>query len=141
MKILLVSTYDIQGGAARATYRLHQGLLNIGVNSQMLVHEKSSNDKTVFAPRTAVSQGIARAKKSFEALPVKFYRQRSNATYSPQWLPDTIVSKVNQINPDIINLHWISNAFMQIETIAKLKRPLVWTLHDMWAFTGGCHYS
>lgn len=141
MKILLVSTYDIQGGAARATYRLHQGLLDIGVNSQMLVHEKYSNDKTVFAPRTAVSQGIARAKKSFEALPVKFYRQRSNATYSPQWLPDTIVSKVNQINPDIINLHWISNAFMQIETIAKLKRPLVWTLHDMWAFTGGCHYS
>ena len=52
---------------------------------------------------------------------------------------DRVIPKVAQINPDIINLHWISGAFMQIETFSKLKRPLVWTLHDMWGFTGGCH--
>ncbi|QSJ15838.1 glycosyltransferase family 4 protein [Nostoc sp. UHCC 0702] len=141
MKILLINSSDIQGGAARAAYRLHQGLQYIDVKSQMLVLEKSSNDKTVFAPKTAVSQGIARAKKSLDALPLKFYRQRSKTPYSVQWVPDRIITKVNQISPDIINLHWINAAFMQVETIAKLKRPLVWTLHDMWAFTGGCHYS
>ncbi|MCM0592910.1 MAG: glycosyltransferase family 4 protein [Gloeotrichia echinulata DEX184] len=141
MKALLINTSDIQGGAARAAYRLHQGLQDIGVNSQMLVHEKSSDDKTVFAPKIALFQGIARAKKTVDALPLKLYPQRSNTTYSLQWVSDTIVPKVNQINPDIINLHWINAGFMQIETLAKLKRPLVWTLHDMWAFTGGCHYS
>lgn len=141
MKVLLINSSDIQGGAARAAYRLHQGLQYIGVNSEMLVHEKYSHDKKVFAPKTRLAQGIARSKITLDALPLRFYRQRSNTSYSLQWLPDTIVPKVNQINPDIISLHWISSAFMQIETIAKIKRPLVWTLHDMWALTGGCHYT
>jgi glycosyltransferase involved in cell wall biosynthesis len=41
----------------------------------------------------------------------------------------------------VINLHWINAGYLQVETIAKFNKPLVWTLHDMWAFTGGCHYS
>ncbi|HBK62697.1 MAG TPA: glycosyl transferase, partial [Cyanobacteria bacterium UBA11166] len=40
-----------------------------------------------------------------------------------------------------INLHWINQGYTQIETLAKFKQPLVWSLHDMWAFTGGCHYN
>ncbi len=47
MKVLLVSNYDIKGGAARATYRLHEGLQSIAVNSQILVNDKSSNDENV----------------------------------------------------------------------------------------------
>jgi hypothetical protein len=52
MNVLLVSTYDIEGGAARAAYRLHQGLQGKGISSKMLVQDKSSNDVTVFAPKT-----------------------------------------------------------------------------------------
>ncbi|MDZ8239679.1 MAG: glycosyltransferase family 4 protein [Nostoc sp. ChiQUE01a] len=141
MKLLLINYSDINGGASRAAYRLHKGLQNIGVNSQILVQEKYGDDKTVFASQLRLSQGIARSKLTFDALPLKFYRQRTKTTLSLQWLPDRVVSKVTQINPDIINLHWINSAFMQIESIAKLKRPIVWTIHDMWAFTGGCHYS
>ena len=141
MKILHLSTHDISGGAARAAYRLHKGLQDIGLNSQMLVQEKSSDDKTVIAPTIRLNQGIAKTKLTFETLPLKFYRQRINTPFFMQWLPDRVLPKVTQINPDIINLHWISAAFMQIETIAKLKRPLVWTLHDMWVFTGGCHVA
>ncbi|TBR58672.1 glycosyl transferase [Westiellopsis prolifica IICB1] len=141
MKILLLSTQDISGGAARASYRLHKGLQNIGINSQMLVQEKNSDDKTVLAPRIRMFQGLARSKLTFDTLPLKFYRQRSENIFSLQWLPDRVIPKIAAINPDIINLHWISGAFVHIETLAKLKQPLVWTLHDMWAFTGGCHYS
>ncbi len=141
MKLLLMNSSDISGGASRAAYRLHKGLQNIGVNSQLLVQEKYSDDKTVVAPELRLSQGIARARLTFDALPLKFYRQRSKNTLSLQWLPEQVVSKVTDIAPDIINLHWINAAFMQIETIRKLKRPVVWTLHDMWAFTGGCHYT
>ncbi|MGJ5674902.1 MAG: glycosyltransferase family 4 protein [Nostochopsis sp.] len=141
MKILLINTSDIDGGAARAAYRLHKGLQKIGANSQMLVQEKYSDDKTVFAPRIRMFQGLARSKLTFDALPLKFYPQRSQNLFSLQWLPDRVIPKIAAINPDIVNLHWISGAFVHIETLAKLKRPLVWTLHDMWAFTGGCHYS
>ncbi|BAY42991.1 group 1 glycosyl transferase [Scytonema sp. HK-05] len=141
MKVLHISTSDTNGGAARATYRLHKGLQNINVNSQMLVQEKYSDDTTVLAPKIRLSQGIARAKLTFDVLPLKLYSQRDKTTFSLQWLPDGVIPKVTQIDPDIINLHWMSGGFIQIETIAKLPRPLVWTLHDMWAFTGGCHYS
>ncbi|MEO1433793.1 MAG: glycosyltransferase family 4 protein [Cyanobacteria bacterium J06633_8] len=141
MKILHLSTHDTSGGAARATYRLHKGLQEIGLDSQMLVQEKSSSDKTVIAPKIRLYQGIAKTKLTFETLPLKLYRQRSKSTFFSQWLPDRVVSQVANIKPDIINLHWISGAFMQIESIAKLKQPLVWTLHDMWVFTGGCHVA
>jgi len=47
MKILIVNTSDIQGGAARAAYRLHKALLGSGVDSQMLVQNKRSDDHTV----------------------------------------------------------------------------------------------
>ncbi len=141
MKVLHISTSDTDGGAARAAYRLHNGLNNIGVNSQMLVQQKSSDDKTVFAPEMRLFQGIAWSKLTFDALPLKFYRQRRKNSLSLQYLPDRVVSRVGQIAPDIINLHWICAAFMQIETMRKLQGPFVWTLHDMWAFTGGCHYN
>ncbi|MEH2035264.1 glycosyltransferase family 4 protein [Nostoc sp.] len=141
MKILHISTHDINGGAARAAYRLHIGLQDIGLQSQMLVQEKYSNDKTVIAPKIRLFQGIAKAKLTVESLPLKLYRQKKNTPFFTQWLPDRVIPKVAQINPDIINLHWISGGFMQIETFAKLKRPLVWTLHDMWGFTGGCHVT
>ncbi len=141
MKVLHLSTHDTSGGAARAAYRLHKGLQNIGIESQMLVQEKSSSDKTVIAPKIRLFQGIAKTKLTFETLPLKFYPQRTKGTFFSQWLPDRVVPQVAKNNPDIINLHWISAAFMQIESIAKLKQPLVWTLHDMWVFTGGCHVA
>jgi len=141
MNVLLLSTSDITGGAARAAYRLHQGLQSISVDSQMLVQYKSSDDKTVTAPSTRLGEGTARMRVAFDGLPLKFYRQRDDTTFSLQWLPDGIARKVIQSEPDVINLHWTGEAFIGIETIAKFNRPLVWSLHDMWAFTGGCHYS
>jgi len=141
MNVLLVSTYDIEGGAARAAYRLHQGLQGKGISSKMLVQDKSSNDVTVFAPKTRLDQGIARARLTLDALPLKFYRKRDSSTFSLQWLPDGILPKITPLESDVINLHWIGEAFLQAEAIAKFDKPLVWTLHDMWTFTGGCHYN
>jgi glycosyltransferase involved in cell wall biosynthesis len=141
VKALHLSTSDIGGGAARAAYRLHQGLQKVGVTSQVLVQEKLTNDRTVFAPKVRLSQGIAHAKLSLDAFPLKFYRRRAESLVSLQWVPDRVVQNMAQLAPDIITLHWVSGAFIQIETLAKLNCPLVWTLHDMWAFTGGCHYT
>jgi glycosyltransferase involved in cell wall biosynthesis len=141
MKTLLINTSDTNGGAARACYRLHNGLQNIGANSKMLVQEKLSYNQTVQQTENIkLFQAIEIAKQTFDALPLKYY-QHQKKTFSLQWVPDRLINKINKIAPDIINLHWINSAFMQLETIANLKRPVVWTLHDMWAFTGGCHYS
>lgn len=143
MKILLLSARDLRGGAARAAYRLHQGLLAAQVDSQMLVQNKLSDCNTVLAPKSKIQRGIAAIKPALDQLPLNLYRHRDRTSniYSSQWLPNNIVAQIEQINPDVINLHWVNGGFMPIEALSKLKQPLVWTLHDMWAFTGGCHYS
>lgn len=137
MNPLIISTSDIDGGAARAAYRLHQSLQNNGTNSQMLVRAKFSAGKAV----TGYKPTLAKLGPSLDQLPLQLYPHRQRKMYSLQWFPDAIAAKVAQIAPDIINLHWCCNSYLRIETIAKFKQPIVWTLHDMWAFTGGCHYS
>jgi glycosyltransferase involved in cell wall biosynthesis len=143
MKPLIISTSDIQGGAARSAYRLHQGFKSINIESQMLVQTKHSDDSNVIG--ASASSGIGNAvsglKLTLDRLPLKLYSKRSSTSYSLPWLPEKLASSVNQLNPDIINLHWINGGYLNIETITQFNKPLVWTFHDMWAFTGGCHYN
>ena len=141
MKILIVSTYDIAGGAARAAYRLHQGLENTGNSSQMLVQENFSGYPNIISPKTNWEKGLAKFGHTLDTIPTKFYPQRKKSEFSTQWNIDFIEKKIAQLKPDIINLHWINESHVKIETLAKLNLPIVWTLHDMWAFTGGCHYD
>lgn len=141
MNVLLLSTSDIEGGAARSAYRLHQGLQQCEITSQMLVQVKSSDDPTVLDPPPNFRRDFAKARPSFDFLPLKFYPQKQGTPFSCQWLPDGLVPRIKTLAPDLINLHWIGSGYVQIETLAKLPFPIVLTLHDMWAFTGGCHYS
>jgi glycosyltransferase involved in cell wall biosynthesis len=141
MKILHISTFDVAGGAARAAYRVHDGLGNIGIDSQMLVRVKSSQDKAVIVPKNGLEKITDRLRADLNLLPLRYYKHKYKNEFSSQWLPDNIVSQVAQINPDIVNLHWVGNGYLQLETISKFNQPVVWTLMDMWAFTGGCYYS
>lgn len=142
MKVLHLSNSD-NGGAGRAAYRLHRGLQNRGVESEFLVQFKSEDDASVLAPESKVSKAILKLKlrEHLDALPLRYYPQRDRTNFSPEWLPDGLAARVARYHPDAIDLHWVCQGFLKIETLAKFTQPLVWTLHDMWAFTGGCHYS
>lgn len=143
MKILIVNTNDINGGAARATYRLHKALLVQGVDSQMLVQDKISDDWTIKTTGVSkIQKGINKLRPMIDALPVKRYKNKTATLFSPSWFGfSNIVDEINKISPDIVHLHWICTGMLKIEDIAKIKAPIVWNLHDMWAFTGGCHYD
>lgn len=142
MNVLIVNTYDIIGGAARAAYRLHSGLLTNGLQSQMLVMQKYGSDTTVCSDTKRLSKAISRIRPLLDSIPIYLYKDRSTIMFSPAWLPFSgIVEKINLINPDIVHLHWINNGFLRIEDLRRIKAPIVWSLHDMWAFTGGCHYD
>ncbi|MEL4306292.1 glycosyltransferase family 4 protein [Methanococcoides sp. LMO-2] len=150
MKPLLINTSDLQGGAARAAYRLHQGLQEIGVESRMLVQKKTSTDNSVIGPKTNIKGPrssswnlMAVARYLVDRLPLAYYDYHNfqQMDWSPQWLPHNIHKKINRIHPDVVHFHWICQGFVPVQEVAKIKQPLVWTLHDMWAFTGGCHYN
>ena len=142
MKILIVNTSDLEGGAARASYRLHKSLLAIHVDSKMLVQNKSSDDFTVIAETSKLRKGFNKLRPTIDSLPIGFFKERTKTLFSPSWFGfSNIVDQINEINPDIVHLHWICGGMMTIEDIARIKAPVVWSLHDMWAFTGGCHYD
>lgn len=142
MKVLTVNASDIHGGAARAAYRLHRALLAAGVDSKMLVQSKSTDDCTVIGPSKKHRKLLAILRPPLDNLPVHLYRSRSSALFSPAWLPfGGLVDHINLLDPDIVHLHWIAGGMVRIEEIARIRAPLVWSLHDMWAFTGGCHYN
>jgi glycosyltransferase involved in cell wall biosynthesis len=138
IKVLHVSSFDLAGGAARSAYRIHQGLEKIGVASQMLVQFKSGGDRSVQLTENKIK---TRIRSSVDSSLLMLSQQKKHQMFSLQWFPDAAAHKIAQINPDIINLNWICSGFLKIETLAKLNKPLVWTFHDMWAFTGGCHYT
>ena len=142
MKILTVSTLDAESGAAKAAYRLHRSLLSEDIDSGMLVQNKKSDDHTVTGPSSKMEMMVNIARPTLDRIPLMFYRQRRQVEFYPAFLPfSNILKKINQISPDIVHLHWINGGMIKIEDIAKIKAPIVWSLHDMWPFTGGCHYD
>lgn len=142
MKILIVNTSDIQGGAARAAYRLHKALLAEGVDSQMLVQSKYTDDFTVLGPQSKLQKVMGNVRPSLDSIPIRRYKRSTKTLFSPSWVPFSgLVDKINASNPDVVHLHWIAGGMVRIEDLAKIKAPIVWSLHDMWAFTGGCHYD
>lgn len=142
MKPLLINSFDIKGGAAIATHRLHQGLRSIGVDSWMRVQYKHSGEHHVLGPETKLEKITALARPQIEALANKLYGNRPTSIYSPALLPNhSMAREADRMAADIVHLFWINAAFMRVEAIADFKQPLVWTLHDMWPFTGGCHYD
>jgi len=142
MKILQVNTSDISGGAAIAAYRIHKGLQGGGINSRMLVQSKLSDDKTVIGPDNKIKKGFAKLRPTLDSAVKKIFAGGAKTIFSPAWLPfSDIPSRIKSIAPDIIHLHWICGGMLRIEELKQINKPIVWTLHDMWAFTGGCHYS
>ena len=142
MKILHLNTSDISGGAARAAYRIHKGLQGISIDSKMLVQTKLSDDKIVIGPGNKVKRGLALLRPTFDSTFINIFSGGSKTIFSPAWLPFSgIPSQIKSISPDILHLHWICGGMLRIENLQQINKPIIWTLHDMWAFTGGCHYS
>ena len=142
MKIIHINTNDIQGGAARAAYRIHKGLRGIGMDSKMLVQSKTSDDKTVIGPDNKVKKVLARLRPTLDSTAKKIFAGGSKAIFSPAWLPFSgIPSQIECITPDIVHLHWICGGMLRIEDLKRIHKPIIWTLHDMWAFSGGCHIN
>lgn len=138
MKVLILNSTDIIGGAARAAYRLHKGLRDLGLDSAMLVQTKASDDRSVSVPPGKIAKAFNLLRPYLDSLPLMIYKNHP-VEWSVEWLQNNVTRSITHLNPDIINLHYISG-FRPLAVLPKLNKPLIWTLHGCWAFTGGCHY-
>ncbi|MDB6119630.1 MAG: putative glycosyl transferase, group 1, partial [Verrucomicrobiaceae bacterium] len=142
MKILIISTCDIGGGAAIAAYRLHRGLLAAGVHSRMLVKDKLSDDDTVVRFEAEAGGNDWLLSLNLHVT-TKARAGGNNTTFSLPWPGESIAAHPLVQEAEVINLHWVSQ-FMGPESVRgllSLGKPVVWTLHDQRPFTGGCHYT
>ena len=141
MRILHVSTSDTRGGAARGSFWLHQALCEAGIDSLMLVGRKYSDDDRVIPLNGGMARVRERVRDSLDQLPLHGYRKTDDSFWTVGWVPRQLSSAVEAVRPDLLHLHWMGGGFMPIRALKDLPLPVVWTLRDMWAFTGGCHYT
>jgi len=141
---LLLNTNDVVGGAARAAYRLHRGLQAIGIPSRMLVRTKESLDPTVLDAKRLQPNKLGwlllRFSQAIDRLPLVLARQRPDP-WGIGWFPNGLSRIVDDLSPDLVHLHWITGGFVPVRTLARLRQPVVWTLHDDWPLTGGCNLA
>lgn len=140
MRVLIISGEDLAGGGHRAAFRLHQALRGIGVESFMAVRRKYSSDPYVHK-MTPSELGWPPVGRGYLDLLPAFLCRRSDEPISLGLQSTNLGKLVERFRPDVVNLHWINGGIASISSIGKLNVPIVWTLHDMWPFTGGCHYS
>lgn len=137
MRVLLVNTYARSGGASVAAQRLCAALNGAGVEARLLVQNPEGSaapDLLTTADRWAVRRPW------LDALPTFFYRNRRTPHWGNAWLNNRATRQViSHFAPEVIHLHWVNHGMLSVHDIARLRGPLVWTLHDSWVFTGGCH--
>jgi glycosyltransferase involved in cell wall biosynthesis len=140
MKVLMINTHDNHGGAAVACQRLISALLRYSdIEINLLCINKDTHDSKTASIGSNINLYLEKfhflffeksKKKRFAFSSAKFGINISNHP----WVKES----------DIIHLHWINLGFLSvkgIDTLLNLNKPIFWTLHDMWAFTGGCHQS
>ncbi len=144
MNVLIINTSDIHGGAAIAAFRLMNALNANGVNAKMLVRDKLSDNENVMQIGSETQNKW------------NFYWERAqiflNNKFSKENLFDISIANTSFSvtehsefkKADIIHLHWINQGMLSVNEIGKILasgKKIVWTMHDMWPFTGICHHA
>ena len=136
MKVLLLSTNDV-GGAGRVTRNIYEILRN-KIYIKYWVKNKLKDNGSLqisnFKFFDLVKQKFNRKISSFGKSNIYSYK-------SPSIFPTKLNKKINNTNFDIVHLTWINDDFLSIEDIGKINKPIVWSLCDMWPFSGVNHYE
>lgn len=153
-----ICTYTF-GGAANAARRLHEGLRELGTDSRYWHRDEthSAVDDPSYLPlkfrpgtTNALAGPVVKTIKRFQRR-VARHDHRNHLTNRPTGYEvfspvslfyDTYLSP-NTLTGAIAHLHWIA-FFVDYATFfasIPVQKPIVWTLHDMNPFTGGCHYA
>lgn len=149
LKTTLLNTFD-KGGAGVAAYRLHEAFNREGdVQSNLIYLHGEGGDRfkdVHVIANNPVGKKLALARLAWEKFWLRPHIKDkgdlfrfSNARMGLDLYTFPMLKEA-----DIIHLHWINNGFLSLKNIkklSKLNKPVVWTMHDMWAMTGGCHHS
>jgi glycosyltransferase involved in cell wall biosynthesis len=141
-RVLHLSTFDANGGAARAATALHVAMRAHGIDSRMRVGRSDlpaavGADLDIAAPhprRFRLTSSLDHRLARLERSPNRTWR-------SPARFGSLTAREINAMPVDVVNLHWVTGGFLTVETIAAIDKPIVWSHVDMWPFCGTEHYA
>lgn len=140
MKTYLLSHSDSVGGGPRAAYRTHCALRQAGVDSTMIVNQVTLGDWTVKGPANTLGKVQSKLYSGLGGVLGRLVKDGNPTPHSLACLPTSRAKDLNQAAIDLVHLHWVNGEMLSIADIGRIRKPLVWTLHDMWAFSGAEHY-
>lgn len=147
LKLAGFSFADGGGGAAKAAYRLHSALRREGVEARLHVLRKETDDPSVLSVMSQSRLGTLAPELAprLDQLPLKVLHRSHTSFFSTGWFGSVDPMRLPGVHDaDVLCLYWITRGLLGIKQVGQLLasgKPLVWRLSDMWAFTGGCHYS
>jgi len=149
LNILHVNATDSILGAARAAYRIHRSLVEHGqkdeLTSKMRVITRHSDDPSVIGGALPENSFWRRVHPRMTKRARRGFRTGNPVLHSFAWpasgLGRELTQRYKQHQLDLVHLHWIGFSTLSIEEVGHLLMPLVWTLHDQWAFCGAEHYT
>lgn len=153
MKVLFVNTNLSFGGAARATLRIIRSVSNRGVKCQILTKYPESTKEgdgaealsiADFKPKSKLYSWLDfcanKVKNKWQHFQWRNYRKINGEYYLSDLRSIRSFGALQKLDYDILHLQWINGRFININELKKVRKPIVWTLHDSWAFCGVCHY-
>lgn len=146
LNIVLLSYHNQNGGAGIACGRLRDALENAGHQVSMLVQEKTGMDDSISLSKTPWDKLKAWLLFILERLSFLPFEKNKDVRFlfNPGKFGQDLSLHPMIQQADIIHLHWVNFGMLSVNNIKQLLntgKPVYWTLHDMWAFTGGCHHS
>lgn len=143
MNILHIVAGELNKGAARGAYWLHRGLLDLGINSQILTSSvETYSDKTVNSIVTNKKEKLLKLlRRQADHSVRKLYSKSKKNIFSTGLFGYDFTKTEEYQEADIVHLHWICDGLVNLRHLSKVNKPLIWTMRDMWPMTGGCHYS
>lgn len=143
IKVLHLVAGDLSGGAARGAYWLHCGLRELRVDSKVFTNSKITigDDSVATTMKSKKDKAFNMVRSQLDNLYLLLYSKRKRIIFSTGMFGVDFTKTKEYEDADIIHLHWINGGFVNIKHLAKIDKPIVWTMRDMWPMTGGCHYS
>ena len=142
LKVVHLVAGDELGGAVRAALSLNYELKKAELDSKILLQFGNSNSSDVeVVDKTKTNDVMRRLRYIKDQAPFRLHRNRKKYIFSPGIFGMNLSDHNLVRNADVVHLHWITNGYVDLRTLKLFEKPIVWTLHDMWSFTGGCHTS
>ncbi len=149
MKVVTLSTKDSFGGAARVAFRLHEEINKMGIEDILLVNSRRTTSPTVHLAEN-YHDPLNPLTRFFNKYKLKLQEKKRRIIWGRypdmqnKILSDIAISllknSLDKLDFDLVHMHWVGESYVDFTEFRTVHKPIIWTIHDCFSFTGLCSY-